>query len=199
MKKNMVMGVFVCISILIIDFSNSIAGTYTKFGISFDYPKDQDILVKGVPLYGKEASKNAGSIWIKSDPKTNPVILISWLPSKRRDYKYIAKMMGVGIKARKANHDIHLEKRMREMKVEGHLVIVQRFCTQGREGILLNVIAGWYCDQSNRIFQITCSAPWKDPTFIVKSLNNPEPSWPPVKNDTSFVAFKNLINSFTCH
>lgn len=175
------------------------SATYRRVGLSFKYPKGQEITEKGVPLYGEKPSKEAGSIWIKSDPKTNPVILVSWLPNKKRDYKLIAKLMGVSIKARKPNHDIHIEQKMRELKLGNHRLLLQRFCTQGREGILLNISTGWFCDQSKRIFKITVSAPWKKPTFVVHSVGNPVPDWPPVKSDPSFIAFQEIVNAFTCH
>jgi hypothetical protein len=176
-----------------------ITDTYHRFGLSFKIPEGQKITEKGVPLFGEKPTKEYGSIWIKSDLKTEPLILVSWVPSKKRDYEIIAKMMGASIKAMKPKHDIHLEKKMRELKKINHRLLLQRVCTQGKEGILLHVVTGWFCDQSSKIYQIHVSAPWKKPTFVVHSLSNPVPDWPSVKNDPSFIAFQQLIKSFICH
>ena len=180
-------------------FSNNNSEKYERYGVSFKFPKSQDIIEKAVPLYGDKPSKEAGSILIKSDPSTSPVILISWLPSKKRDYRLIAELMGVGIKARKQNHDIHIENIMRELKLKNHKILLQRFCTQGEEGILLNIIAGWFCDKTDRIIQIEAAAPWKNPTFVVHSTGNPIPDWPRLEKDPSFSAYKMIADSFKCH
>jgi hypothetical protein len=179
--------------------SNNNSKKYERYGVSFKFPKGQNIIEKAVPLYGDKPSKEAGSILIKSDPSTSPVILISWLPSKERDYKFIAELMGVGIKARKQNHDIHVENIMRELKIKNHKILLQRFCTQGEEGILLNVIAGWFCDKTDRIIQIEAATPWENPTFVVHSTGNPIPDWPRLEKDPSFSAYKMIANSFNCH
>jgi len=184
--------------IALFDQKLQISETYQKFGLSFRCPKDQKITERSHPLYGDKPTNKIGGIWIKSDPKTDPVILVSWLPGKKADYEEIAKLMGVAIKARKQNHEIHLEKKMRELKLRNHRLLVQRYCTQGKEGILLNVVAGWICDHSSRVYQITVAAPWKKPTFVYSS-DGPALDWPSVENDPSFIALHELIKSFNCH
>jgi len=184
---------------MILSYACNNSETYKRFGVSFKCPKGQNITEKAVPLYGDKPSKEAGSIWIKSDPSTNPAILISWLPCKKKDYRLIAKLMGVNIKARKPNHDVYIEKIMRELKLVNHRLLLQRFCTQGREGSLLNVNTGWFCEKTNRIFQIDVSAPWKDPTLVVHSLGNPIPDWPRLEKDPSYLAFQKIAESFNCH
>ena len=175
--------------------------TYDRFGISFKYPKDQTITVKGVPLYGNEASNESGSILIKSDPKTKPVTTISWLPERQENYKTIAKMMGAFIRAAKLNHEVYLEKTMRESKLKNHKLLLQRYCTSGREGFLLHVIAGWYCGETNRIFQINVSAPWEKPTIIVRGTRVADkmPDWPDLEKDKSYLTLKKITRTFSCH
>jgi len=172
--------------------------TYNKFGFSFHYPEDQQLVEKGTPLYGKKPSYRAGNIWIGSDLKTKPLVLIAWFPARdEEDPKDIVKILDAAIRARKQDHDVYLGKILQSNQ-SGHKIYITRFITVGKEGYLLNVTCGYHCDVSKRIFHITSSAPWKNPTIVYGS-NGAGPQWPDLNKDPSYIAYENLAKSFRCH
>ncbi|MGD2125754.1 MAG: hypothetical protein PVG99_06710 [Desulfobacteraceae bacterium] len=182
--------------------SGSEVETYNKFEFSFEYPGKVDVVERGTPLFGKKASHEAGNLRIGTtsdltDGKVEAIFMVAWFPAQQADRAEVMKIVGAALKGRQQGHDLHLGGKV-ELDQEGHRVWGARFCTQGKEGILLNVAGAWYCDVSKRIFHLTSAARWENPTFIM-SGSGAGPEWPDAKKDSSFKAYEKLLRSFHCH
>lgn len=177
--------------------------TYNKFGFSFDYPADMDIVAeKGWPPFSEEANEEAGSLFIVK--QGGPVLDIFWFPAEDVDRSFIWEMQGEYLAGRGKGYNFYLGDG-KESKHRGHKVWNARFCIAGEEGVLLNVIGSWYCDRLKRVFTVSSGANWDDPqfsmTFKVGEVGVPktEPEWPDLKKDPSYKTYKKIIDSFHCH
>lgn len=175
--------------------------TYNKFGFSFDYPADMDIVAEnGWSHFSEEANEEAGFLYIVK--QGGPFLDIFWFPAEDVDRSFIAEMLG-GYAGAGKGYNLYLGDG-KESKHRGHKVGNVRFCTvAGEEEVLLNNIGSWYCDKSKRVFTVRSAAKWDDPkfsmTFKVGEVLKTEPKWPNRKKDPSYKTYKKVIDSFHCH
>lgn len=207
MKKKTIAGLIVIVVIVTaVVFAGCIdeeqVNTYNKFGFSFDYPADMDIVAEnGWPPFSEEANEEAGFLYIVK--QGGPVLDIFWFPAEDVNSSFIWDTEAGYIAGAGKGHNLYLGDG-KESKHRGHKVWNARFCiVAGEEWVSLNNIGSWYCDKSKRVFTVRSAAKWDDPqflmTFKVGGGGGTEPEWPKLKKDPSYKTYKKVIDSFRCH
>lgn len=169
--------------------------TYNKFGFSFDCGDHYGrVEVEGHPFFSTEANEEAGVLRIST-----PLLRLDvyWLTMEDVNRSYIEEQITAYLSGRGKDHTLYMGDYI-ESECMGHTVLGGRFVTEGEDGILLNNIGAWYCDNSGRVFMVNYAADWEDPVFITDGINV-LPEWPDSRFDPSCNAYKEVMSTFQCH
>jgi hypothetical protein len=180
---------------------NTYNKSYNKFGFSFDYPADMNIVAEeGGSPFREEANEESGVVYCK---KPELAVIIDWTSMEEADESLLEKGLNAYFTGMSTWTQVdvgNIESRF----LGDHMVIQKRFVrnvlhANPNKPTEIGIRGTWWCDKSKRIFAIVSVATWEDPAYVIGDSGKITIEWPNNKKDPSIKPYLTFLESFNCH
>lgn len=152
--------------------------TYSRYGCSFEYPKQMSLTEEGHPVFGGEANESSGSLYGRRDNSDHEILMVSWFKVEEGASVLESSLAGLreGMKQDQRYTEL-VTGDIIESESCGHRMLYQTLTFKYNGDQVYEVTGCWYCDASQRFYQLGVMYSEQD----VKPL------------------FQKYIDSFVCH
>ena len=130
--------------------------TFSKYGFSFEYPKQMTLTEEGHPLFGGEASETSGFLSGRRDNHDHEIIWLSWVEVAEGGAVMLEPGLA-GLRESMMQIESYTELVIGdviESELCGHRMIYQTFSYKLDGDQVYQVVGTWYCDRSQRFWQL---------------------------------------------
>lgn len=153
--------------------------TFSKYGFSFEYPKEMSLSEQ--PSMGTIVDENSGIVLGEKENKELELVTVGWQGIAEPvdiESSLIGSVAG-GLAALEAGEGVEEVVRGEQLEAtkSGHQLLYQSFTVRGGGEVMRGVVSAWYCDESNRLFNLITLYSGED----------------------ALALFQTYLDSFVCH